>query len=133
MTAAASSVGTTLDLNDPNPHSSLDTAKVLAEWVLPVMYRIDERLDAVPSLATGPPIADPDDPLRLTWTIHDDRVWDDGSPVTTADIVATFEYLTAPATSAQRTLLYDVGRLPCARSTTRRSRSTSPRRPAPST
>jgi peptide/nickel transport system substrate-binding protein len=71
------------------------------------MYRIDERLDAVPSLATGPPIADPDDPLRLTWTIHDDRVWDDGTAVTTADIVATFEYLTAPATSAQRTLLYD--------------------------
>ncbi len=101
------SVGTTLDLSDPNPHSSLDTSKVLAEWVLPVMYRIDERLDAVPSLATGPPTVDPDDPLRLTWTLHDDRVWDDGSPVTTADIVATFEYLTAPATSAQRTLLYD--------------------------
>ena len=101
------SVGTTLDLSDPNPHSSLDTAKVLAEWVLPVMYRIDERLDPVPSLATGPPTADPADPLRLTWTIHDDRVWDDGSSVTTADILATFEYLTAEGTNAQRTLLYD--------------------------
>jgi ABC-type transport system substrate-binding protein len=99
-------VGTTLRLDDPNPHSNLDAAKLLAEWVLPVMYRIDEQLDAVPSLATGPPVAS-DDGATLTWTIHDDRVWNDGTPVTTADIVATYEYLSAADTSALSTALYD--------------------------
>lgn len=99
-------VGTTLQLEDPNPHSNLDTAKLLAEWVLPVMYRIDENLDAIPSLAVGPPVAD-DLGTTLTWSIHDDRVWNDGSAVTTADIVATHEYLSADDTNAQSTALYD--------------------------
>ncbi len=98
-------VGTTLQLDDPNPHSNLDVAKLLAEWVLPVMYRIDEQLNPIPSLATGPPVAS-DDGLTLTWSIHDDRTWDDGTPVTTADIVATYEYLTAVDTNATSTVLY---------------------------
>lgn len=99
-------VGTTLSLEDPNPHSNLDVAKLLSEWVLPVMYRIDENLDAVPSLATGPPIA-ADDGLTLTWSIHNDRSWADGTPITTEDIVATYEYLTAADTSATSAALYD--------------------------
>lgn len=99
-------VGTSLDLSEPNPHASLDTAKLLAGSVLPVMYAIDEHLDPYPSLATGPPVAG-DDPLVVRWTIHDDRVWNDGEPVTTADIVATFEYLTADDTNAVNTALYD--------------------------
>ncbi len=99
-------VGTSLDLSEPNPHASLDTAKLLAGSVLPVMYAIDEHLDPYPSLATGPPVAG-DDPLLLRWTIHDDRVWNDGELVTTADIVATFEYLTANDTNAANTALYD--------------------------
>ena len=101
------SVGTRLDLSDPNPHANLDAAKLLAEWVLPVMYRIDEKLNPVPSLALGPPSEIDDDPLLLTWSIHDDRVWDDGTPVTTADIVATFEYISAADTNANSTILYD--------------------------
>ncbi|MFK8022476.1 MAG: ABC transporter substrate-binding protein [Ilumatobacter sp.] len=100
-------VGTTLDLSNPNPHASRDAAKILAEWTLPVMYRIDAQLDPEPSLATGPPRADPDDPLVLTWSIRDDRSWEDGTPVTTADIVATHEYLVAADTSAVSTSLYD--------------------------
>lgn len=100
-------VGATLDLTDPNPHSSLDTSKVLSEWVLPVMYRVDEDLEPVPSLATGPPTPTEGDPLLLTWEIHGDRVWDDGTPVTTADIVATFDYLSAPDTNALSLFLYD--------------------------
>lgn len=100
-------VGTTLLLDDPNPHSNLDAAKVVAEWVLPVMYRIDENLEPVPSLAVGPPVADPDNPLILTWEIHADRQWDDGTPVTTTDIVATHDYLTADDTNATSTFLYD--------------------------
>ena len=100
-------VGATLDLDDPNPHSNLDVAKLLADWVLPVMYRIDEHLEPVPSLATGPPIADADDPLTLTWSIRGDRSWEDGTSVTAADVVATFEYLTAADTSATSTGLYD--------------------------
>ncbi|MEM9035658.1 MAG: ABC transporter substrate-binding protein [Actinomycetota bacterium] len=99
-------VGTTLLLDDPNPHSNLDVSPLLAEWVLPVMYRIDERRDPVPSLATGPPVAAGDDPLRLTWELRDDRVWSDGEQVTTADVVATFEYLTATDTNAVNTQLY---------------------------
>ncbi len=99
-------VGTTLDLADPNPHRSLDTVNVLAEWVLPVMYRVDENLDLVPSLATGPPTPIDDDPLRLQWEIRDDITWDDGTPVTTADIVATYQYLTDPATNATNISLY---------------------------
>lgn len=100
-------VGTTLMLDDPNPHSNLDASKVVAEWVLPVMYRIDENLEPVPSLAVGPPVADPDNPLILTWQINGDRQWDDGTLVTTADIVATHNYLTAADTNAARTFLYD--------------------------
>lgn len=100
-------VGTTLDLSDPNPHSSLDTARVVSEWVLPVMYRIDSDLNPVPSLATGPPIADTDDPLSLTWTINADQLWNDGTAVTAADVAATFGYLTADGTNAASTLLYD--------------------------
>ncbi|MEM9513762.1 MAG: ABC transporter substrate-binding protein [Actinomycetota bacterium] len=99
-------VGTTLDLADPNAHRSLDTVNVLAEWVLPVMYRVDENLDLVPSLATGPPTPIADDPLRLQWEIRDDITWDDGTPVTTADIVATYQYLTDPATNATNISLY---------------------------
>jgi serine/threonine-protein kinase len=99
-------LGTTLTLDDPNPHSSLDTSKVLSEWVLPVMYRIDERLEPVPSLAAGPPVAVDGDPLTLRWEIRADRSWDDGSPVTAADIVATHQYLVDPATNASSTLLY---------------------------
>lgn len=100
-------VGTTLTLDDPNPHSSLDTSAVVSEWVLPVMYRIDENLEPVPSLAVGPPVASPDNPLLLTWTIDGERQWDDGTSVTTADIVATHEYLTSPGTNAISTFLYD--------------------------
>lgn len=99
-------VGTTLSLDDPNPHSNTDVAKLLAEWVLPVMYRINEDLDAVPSLATGPPVASADGGT-LTWSIRDDRTWDDGTPVTTADIIATYEYLTAPDSGARSVGLYD--------------------------
>ncbi|MDW3214828.1 MAG: ABC transporter substrate-binding protein [Ilumatobacteraceae bacterium] len=99
-------VGTSLDLSEANPHASLDTAKLFAGSVLPVMYEIDAQLDPYPSLATGPPVAG-DDPLVLRWSIRDDRVWDDGEPVTTADIVATFEYLTTPGTNAVNTALYD--------------------------
>lgn len=99
-------VGTSLDLSEPNPHASLDTAKLFAGSVLPVMYAIDEQLDPYPSLAIGPPVAS-DDPLVLRWSIHDDRVWHDGESVTTADIVATFEYLTAVDTNATNTALYD--------------------------
>lgn len=99
-------VGTTLNFDDPNPHSNLDVAPLVAGWVLPVMYRIDDDLDAIPSLATGPPVAT-DGGLTLTWSIHADQRWDDGTPVTTADIVATYEYLTADDTSASNTTLYD--------------------------
>lgn len=100
-------VGSTLLLDDPNPHSNLDASKVLAEWVLPVMYRIDENLEPVPSLAVGPPVANPNNPLILTWEINGDRQWDDGTPVTAADIVATHGYLTAIDTNATSTFLYD--------------------------
>jgi ABC-type transport system substrate-binding protein len=100
-------VGTTLDVADPNPHRSLDTSRVLAEWVLPVMYRVDESLDAEPSLATGPPEPVGGDPLHLRWTIHGDRVWHDGTPVTAADVAATWAYLSAPDTNAANLILYD--------------------------
>lgn len=99
-------VGTRLALDDPNPHSNLDVARLLAENVLPVMYRIDEQLDPVPSLATGPPEPIDGDPTRLRWTIHDDRTWDDGSAVTAADVVATYDYLSAADTNAGSTGLY---------------------------
>jgi ABC-type transport system substrate-binding protein len=100
-------VGTTLDVADPNPHRSLDTSRVLAEWVLPVMYSVDESLDAEPSLATGPPEPVGGDPLHLRWTIHGHRVWDDGTSVTAADVAATWAYLSAPDTNAANLILYE--------------------------
>jgi len=100
-------VGTNLSLDNPNPHSSLDMSKVISEWVLPVLYAVDTDLNLVPSLATGPPVADPDDPLTLTWTLRDDIEWDDGTAVTANDVVATYAYLSAPDTNATNLLLYD--------------------------
>jgi len=99
-------VGTTLGFDSPNPHADLDTATVLAEWVLPVLFAVDTDLNAVPSLAAGEPSVDPDDPLAITWTIRDDVAWDDGSPVTSADVAATYAYLSAPDTNATSLLLY---------------------------
>jgi len=99
-------VGTTLGFDSPNPHADLDTATVLAEWVLPVLFAVDTDLNAVPSLAAGEPSVDPDDPLTIDWTIRDDVVWSDGSAVTSADVAATYAYLSAPDTNATNLLLY---------------------------
>jgi ABC-type transport system substrate-binding protein len=99
-------VGTNWEITDVNPHRDTVAAQVLAQWVLPVMYRIDEHLDAVPSLATGPPVPVDGDPLTLMWELRADQSWDDGTPVTAADLVATYEYLSDPATNATNTTLY---------------------------
>ncbi len=100
-------VGTTLELDDLNPHSNIDMSKVLGEWVLPVMYAVDTNLDANPSLALGPPVAEDGDPRSLLWAIRDDVVWDDGSRVTTADIEATWAYVSGAGSNATNLLLYE--------------------------
>ncbi len=99
-------VGTTLGFDSPNPHADIDTATVLAEWVLPVLFTVDGDLDPVPSLSVGDPVVD-DDATTIVWQLRDDVTWDDGTPVTAADVVATFEYLSDPATNATNLLIYE--------------------------
>ncbi len=99
-------VGTTLGFDSPNPHVDIDTATVLAEWVLPVLFTVDGDLDPVPSLSVGDPVVD-DDATTIVWQLRDDVSWDDGTPVTAADVVATFDYLSDPTTNATNLLIYD--------------------------
>ena len=54
----------------------------------------------VPVLATEIPSPDnggiSDDLTAITWTLRDDVVWSDGTPLTSEDVVFTYEYCTHP-------------------------------------
>ncbi|MEO1061326.1 MAG: ABC transporter substrate-binding protein [Actinomycetota bacterium] len=76
-----------------NPHIEPFNTQPLLGNVLPVLYELDEQLLPTPSLAASAPVVVSEDPLVIDYPLRTDAVWDDGTPITSADAVATYEYL----------------------------------------
>ena len=85
-----------------NPYLSGGTKDLeAASLILEPLARHDETGTLVPWLAERvPTVANggvTDDLTTITWTLRDDLVWSDGSPVTSADVVFTADYCLDPA------------------------------------
>ncbi|WP_283135173.1 ABC transporter substrate-binding protein [Rhizohabitans arisaemae] len=78
-------IGTTTDVANFNPLQSLSKTD---SWILNAMYphllRIDGDAKKVPDLATG--YTYENDGKRAVFTLREDFVWSDGTPVTSADV-----------------------------------------------
>ncbi len=84
-----------------NPYLSGGTKEVeSASLVLESMARFDNNGDMVPWLAAEiPTVANggvSEDLTSITWTIADGITWSDGSALTPADFIFTYEYCTHP-------------------------------------
>ncbi len=85
-----------------NPYLSAGTKDLeAASMIVEPLARHDENGILVPWLAEDvPTVANggvSDDLTAITWTLKDDLVWSDGSPVTSADVVFTADYCLDPA------------------------------------
>ncbi len=85
-----------------NPYLSGGTKDLeAASLILEPLARHDETGTLVPWLAESVPTVTnggvSDDLTTITWTLRDDLVWSDGSPVTSADVVFTAHYCLDPA------------------------------------
>ena len=85
-----------------NPYLSGGTKDLeAASLILEPLARHDENGTLVPWLAESVPTVTnggvSDDLTTITWTLRDDLVWSDGSPVTSADVVFTANYCLDPA------------------------------------
>ena len=72
-----------------NPFEASTVPDVRAyQFLFPNLYQADKNLAIVPDLAAGPPTVSAD---LKTWTVklRTDAKWSDGSPITSADVVAT--------------------------------------------
>jgi peptide/nickel transport system substrate-binding protein len=72
-----------------NPFETSTVPDVRAnQFLWPNLYQADKNLSVVPDLAAGPPTVSAD---LKTWTVklRTDAKWSDGSPITSADVVAT--------------------------------------------
>ncbi len=70
-------------LNDPYP-----VDRTIDNLIFDGLVRYDERGNIVPALAKEWTVSE--DGLTITFTLHDDWVWHDGQPVTTADVAFTY-------------------------------------------
>ncbi len=85
-----------------NPYLSAGTKDLeAASLILEPLARHDENgtlvawlAESVPTVANG---GVSDDLTTITWTLRDDLVWSDESPVTSADVVFTADYCLDPA------------------------------------
>jgi len=89
-----------------NPHTTLTAEGFVAGNVLPPLYALDEELEWQPFLAEGEPEVIGTDPLRIRWRLRGDATWDDGAPITSADVLRTFDYVRDPAAGTIVTELY---------------------------
>ncbi|MEM9607158.1 MAG: ABC transporter substrate-binding protein [Actinomycetota bacterium] len=76
-----------------NPHIEPFNTQPLIGNVLPVLYELDADLVSTPSLAAAPPVIVSEDPLVIDYELRADAVWDDGTPITADDAVATYDYM----------------------------------------
>ncbi|MEE9415649.1 MAG: peptide ABC transporter substrate-binding protein, partial [Acidimicrobiales bacterium] len=86
-----------------NPYLSGGSKDVLAaSLVLEPLAQIDPSGALVPTLATEIPTVEnggiSEDLTTITWTLQDGLVWSDGSPVTSEDVVFSWEYCTDETT-----------------------------------
>ena len=84
-----------------NPYLSLGTKDAeAASLVIEPLAEYNPDGDLVPVLATRiPTLANQGvsaDRTRITWTLREDAVWSDGTPLTAGDVVFTWQYCTAP-------------------------------------
>ena len=89
-----------------NPHVGVTAEGFTAGNVLPPMYALDADLTWRPFLADGEPEVVSTEPLVMRWRLRDDATWDDGTPITVADVQRTFDYIRDPAAGAIATDLY---------------------------
>ncbi|CAN5772175.1 peptide ABC transporter substrate-binding protein [soil metagenome] len=95
-----------------NPFLSSGTKDVMAgSLVLEPLASNSPTIDMVPKLAAEIPTLDnggvAEDLLSITWTLKEDLMWSDGTPVTANDAVFTWEYCTDEATGCSFTANFD--------------------------
>ena len=95
-----------------NPYLSGGTKEVeSASLVLESMARFDNTGTMVPWLAEEIPTVEnggvAEDLTSITWTIGDDITWSDGTPLTAADFVFTWEYCTHPEGGCAQASYFD--------------------------
>ncbi|MEZ4672054.1 MAG: peptide ABC transporter substrate-binding protein [Anaerolineae bacterium] len=97
-----------------NPYLSGGTKEIDASnLVIEPLARYDENANLIPWLAADIPTVEnggvSEDLMSITWKLKDGITWSDGSPVTAADAVFTWEYCSDEATGcAQVTNFADV-------------------------
>jgi peptide/nickel transport system substrate-binding protein len=92
-----------------NAYLSTGTKDLLASsLVLEPMARITPDGGIVPTLAAEIPTKEnggvAEDDMSITWTLQEGLVWSDGTPVTSADLVFTYEYCADPLTGCSSVL-----------------------------
>jgi len=92
------------EVNSMNHLASVDeTSQELQNYVLfTTLIRYDESLNSVPYLAESWDTASVDNHLALTFHLHDDVYWHDGTPTTANDVKFTFDRIKDPATAYAR-------------------------------
>ncbi|GEM_PF-1680355 len=99
-------VGTVRSLASPNPHVDRFVEPFVTGHVLPPLMVVESDWTLTPWLAAGEPEVRSTDPLVVRWTLRDDAVWDDGTPVTAVDVGRTLEYILQPDAGVEATTLY---------------------------
>ncbi len=100
-------IGSNLPLASLNPHTDFNTTPFLTYNVLPSLVRVTDDFSIEPNLAARMPEVVETDPLTILWTLRDDAIWDDDTPITSRDVEATYEYLTSGTTNLLGTYFYD--------------------------
>lgn len=91
-----------------NSYLSTGTKDLLAgSLVLEPLAEFDPTGNLVPALATEIPSVDAgtisEDLTQITWTLQEGLVWSDGTPVTSDDVVFSWEYCAEPTTGCAST------------------------------
>jgi peptide/nickel transport system substrate-binding protein len=95
-----------------NPYLSGGTKEIeSASLVIESMARFDKAGEMVPWLAADIPTVEnggiSEDLTSITWTIADGIMWSDGTPLTPADFIFTWEYCTHPEGGCAQASSYD--------------------------
>lgn len=95
-----------------NPYLSGGTKEVeSASLVLESLGRFDDTGALVPWLATEIPTVEnggiSEDLTQITWTLQEGVLWSDGTPLTAADAVFTWEYCTHPEGGCAQASYFD--------------------------
>ena len=95
-----------------NPFLSGGTKEVeSASLVIEPLVRFDETGEMVPWLAESIPTVEnggiSEDLTKITWTLKEGILWSDGTPLTAADAVFTWEYCTHPEGGCAQSSYFD--------------------------